>query len=176
MKILYSLLLLISFLFSFEDFSSKKYTYLELFNKAQKELKDKNYKELNKTLTLCKGYAKCKTVLGFVYSYGLGVEPNESKAINYFQEAIDEGEVEASYNLGTLYLKQKEYKKAIKYLEPIANTVAKSSYNLGLIYLYGWEVDRNYSMSLDYMKQASSLGYTKADEVIKYLESQIERF
>jgi len=84
------------------SFKTQCYTGTYLFNKAQKELKEKQYKQMLATLNLCKEYSPCQTMLGYIYANGIYVKPNVNKAIAEFKKAIKSNSVESMYNLGTL--------------------------------------------------------------------------
>jgi len=152
------------------------YTQADLFQKAQKELVNKEYKDLYETLKLCNNYGPCQTMIGFIYENGLYVEQNSTKAIKEFKKAIKQESVEAMYNLGTLYMKKGKYAKAKVYLEMAVQKSSKeANYNLGLFFIYGWgETSVDYKKALSYMKKAKELGYLQAQKPITWLKKQLK--
>lgn len=156
-------------------YTVQSYSQFDLFDKAQKEFKEKKYKESYTTLQSCEGYTPCQTMLGFFYANGLFVDINKTKAITYFENAIDKNSTESMYNLASLYLKDKNYHDAIKYFEMATkNSSKEANYNLGLIYLYGWGVSVDLNKSFKYMQEADTLGYKQAAEPLKWLKKQIK--
>ena len=82
-----------------------------------------------------------------------------------FLEASQKGEIEAMYNLGTLYYEQNKFGKAKEmFLKAIQKGGhVKAMYNLGILYYN--QNDRINAKK--YVKQASDLGYEEAQEVYK---------
>jgi TPR repeat protein len=50
------------------------------------------------------GNAEAQTTVGFLYYMGLGVDRDLQKAIDWFHQAIAQGQGDAAHNLATLYL------------------------------------------------------------------------
>jgi TPR repeat protein len=136
-------------------------------------IKEGNNTAAFELLTKCDTFAPCQTLLGYFYAQNsIGNDHNKSLAIFYSKEAIKVKSVKAMHNLGVIYLKDKNYKEAVKYLSMGAeNRSHEANYNMGLIYLYGWGVDKNITKSYEYMNEANNLGSTKSLEVIRYLKT-----
>ena len=89
-------------------------------------------------------------ILGVKYLYGDGVEKNFNKA-------------EALYYLGSIYIKEKDFNKALKYLQKSSDQGhPKASFNLGLMYLQGIGVEKDLNKAREYFGKASALGDPKA--------------
>lgn len=158
-------------LFSQDFYTVETLSQADLFQKAQGYLSAKEYQKAYETLYSCKSFAPCQTMIGFFYANGLHVSRDKSKAKEYFLKAIDAGQTEAMYNLGTMLLQDKEYQEALKYLSLAAKQDHKEShYNLGLIYLYGWGTQVDKSKAKSHMQKALELGKLNAQEVLDYLK------
>ncbi len=106
---------------------------LEYFNKVYSNLKDSTIQYLIGLLYLEGGY---------------GIEQDITKAITFFSESSDNGNVEALYKLGCIYKDgigvDKNYEEATKYFEKAtAKGHLKSHYELGLLYYFGLGVPLN---------------------------------
>lgn len=81
------------------------------------------YRYLSRSAELGDAEAMCR--VGYCHEVGLGVRANYQKAVNWYQEAIDNGYVKAYRFLGTLYINgngvTKNEKTAVKYWTIAAN-------------------------------------------------------
>lgn len=153
----------------------RKYLAEDLYREAIENYNHKDYKTAYEKLHICEVYPACKNMLGFFYANGLYVDINKTQSIQYFQAAAEKKNVDAAFNLGTLYLHEKKYKKALKYLQLAADQNHKeANYNIGLIYIYGLGVKKDYQRALDYMQTAKKLGYEKAKRPLEWIKNRIE--
>jgi TPR repeat protein len=85
--------------------------------------------------------------------------PDIQLAQHWYQAAIQAGSKVATYNLGSLYLRQKDYANARSVFEQgSAMRYGPSVFNLGRMYLYGLGVDKDYGHALELYKEAAALG------------------
>ena len=80
--------------------------------------------------------------LGIMYSRGLGVQPDDEKAVQWFEKAAKAGLPEAQYNLGIRYSRglgvQPDDEKAVQWFEKAAEAgLPDAQYNLGVRYFHG---------------------------------------
>jgi len=63
------------------------------------------------------GHPEATNALAYYYQYGYGVDPDQEKATELYQNASDLGSVVGKYNLGINLIGNNHYGKAIKILE-----------------------------------------------------------
>lgn len=119
------------------------------------------YREIAET------YPKAAYQLGLMYKRGVlctPFMPDYEKAAMYLQKALDNGFMNAAFELGMLYFNptgtfKKDFVKAQKYFEIEAmkgNTEAQ--YMLGYMYNYG-HVERNLQLSIKYFEMSAKQGH-----------------
>lgn len=87
--------------------------------------------------------------LGELYYHGWGIARNLDSAIECFETAADDGDMDAEYALGMMYLYgndalPRDMERALDYLENAANKGQPQSYNvLGTVFEEGTCVDRD---------------------------------
>lgn len=103
---------------------------------------------------------------------------NYKKALAYFLDSFNMGNLDSCVNLGYMYDKglgvEINFEKAKEYYEIASKSNHKvACYNLGLMYKKGRGVDRNLEMALKYFQISSKQGdYDSAYEIGKIYESQ----
>ena len=113
--------------------------------------------------------------LGELYRNGYGVPQNYGKAREYYEQAVERGNVSALNALGILYRHgygvARNYDKARECWEQAA---AKGSvaalYNLGLLYEYNYLDDEK---ALEYYKKAAEAGLEKATAAVERLREKL---
>ncbi len=152
------------------------FLYVCLFKEYpnNKELSSKIYllKNLNKLIDYLNSN-NCFKILGGLYHQGIKGElnSNASKAIEYFNKAIDRGDFSSAFNLGLLYhygiegQLEPNISKAVEYYSKaidIGN--AKAANNLGTLYYYGVEgqLEPNISRAIECYNKAIDMGNTDA--------------
>lgn len=135
--------------------------------------------------------------LGAMYQAGWGGERSESKALDLYRKAAEQGVAEAEFALGLFYqhgkaFLQKNPDEAIKwYTKAAAQGSAAAAYNMGMMYATGEGVAVEYGSNPDYIKarawflitldgMSTPEDKTKINEILKELEDhmtagQIER-
>jgi len=98
---------------------------------------------------------------------GDGYEKDEKKAAYLFQQAAENGSIDAHNNLGIMYLTgqgiEKDLKEAAIWLQKgaeLGNIAAQS--NLGLMYYYGEGVEKDYQHAAFWILKAAKQGYVTA--------------
>lgn len=102
---------------------------------------------------------QCLNLLGIFYEKGYAVEKDMNKAISYYKRAAQYNAYAAN-NLGKYYRKQKEYEKALKYLNHAkekGNTNAMIE--LGIMYEEGTGVKKDINEAIN--------NYTNAYQIVK---------
>ena len=89
--------------------------------------------------------------LGKNYFYQNDME----KAKQYFQISSDYGNKKATYNLATIYAKEKNYKKAYPlFLKAATNNYPQAQNKVGLFLLYGWGIEKDYKEAVKWFEYA----------------------
>ncbi|MEO0878609.1 MAG: tetratricopeptide repeat protein [Pseudomonadota bacterium] len=115
-----------------------------------------------------KNHGPAKVRLGAIYAAGLGLEnPDHIKALDYFKQAADLGEVEAQYNVGVAYLigrgVEKDYKTAEGWLRLAAEKGnPDAQYNLALLHDTDFLGARDPEKTLQWMQAAADKGLPPA--------------
>lgn len=94
----------------------------------------------------------CERILGMVYLYGLGTEPNPDKAEELLKKATARGSYDAFSALTDLYLNSGQYDKWFPCLvefEKMGKT--RSYFLLYVAYINGWGTDRNTLKAIEYL-------------------------
>lgn len=110
------------------------------------------------------------TFLGYMYETGHGVETNQAKAIELYEQAIYYENGQAMCNLAMHYNRQQEYTKSFDLL----NNAVQHGYDsvidtLADMYFYGWSGPKNYNKAKELYKQAIALGYKRRINNLGYL-------
>lgn len=103
------------------------------------------------------------STLGHILANGLGVEKNETKAVEYFQKGAEMGEPGSQYSLGWYYLNDTTLKQptsaAIALLNKAAAQQNGQALNLlGVIHESGKHVAENISQATEFYRKASLRG------------------
>ncbi len=110
--------------------------------------------------------------LAKAYKYGLGKEENFAKALDYYQQAAGNGEIQAMVELGEMYLNGdgvKEDDEIANYWFEKAGDNARALGHLGMAYHKGLGKDIDYEKAKEYYERALQAGEDK----ILFLYGQI---
>lgn len=120
--------------------------------------------------TCASGYKK----LALFYQKGIGVEPNQEKAISYYQKSFDMGDMSSGYYLATFLIKEKKFDQALNYLAiGMSNDYLPSIRLLANMYLNGDGVDKNVDVAINLLLTAIDLGDVKSmDSLARLYYSQ----
>lgn len=98
--------------------------------------------------------------IGTMYMEGNGCVKNEDKAIEYFESANKKGFSQGYVNIGSIYLKRKDYEKAYNYLCKAATDNNPFAYNnLAVMYQDGYFVTKDNAKSLECIKKSCEAGF-----------------
>ncbi len=107
--------------------------------------------------------AKVYLLLGYMHDVGQGVPRDAQKAMHYYQQAADLGNMMAYYNIAMIYKRAKDYDKALQILKKAAKMGYNAAYyGLGKMYDKGQGVAQDYKQAWHYYQQAAKLGYAQA--------------
>lgn len=100
-----------------------------------------------------------------------------TNALKYFQQAAEQGNAKAQYNLGVCYENGQgvlqNYTEAVKWYRKAAEQGdALAQYNLGGCYYVGQGVAQNYTEAVKWIKKAAKQGDALAIEALKQLGEQ----
>jgi uncharacterized protein len=88
------------------------------------------------------GDAEAQTLLGGIYSYGVGVPQDHAEALKWYRLAANQNFAEAQFSLGAVYTSgegvPRNYAEALKWYRLAADqNFAEAQFNLGLMYAQG---------------------------------------
>ncbi|WP_281235321.1 T9SS type A sorting domain-containing protein [Flavobacterium gelatinilyticum] len=106
------------------------------------------------------GNSGAQNYIGLMYSYGLGIEKNESIGFNYVEKSALNGEPAGQSNLGNFYRKGTgctiDMKKAVEWYTKAADkNHDRASYGLGYMYLKGLGVTQDYDKAVEWFKKSN---------------------
>jgi len=119
------------------------------------------------TKAAAKGHVEAKFHLGLLY-YIKGPDHDNVKALNWFKQAYDSGDGNASYYLGEIYLfgkgVAKNHRLALIWLKLASskNNDPRAHYLIGYFYQKGIKRRRNYRKAFSWYVKAALLGYNEA--------------
>ena len=111
--------------------------------------------------------------LGIIAANGYGVIPNDERAMQFFNMAVDRGYTLAYNGLGVLAAKRENYGEALKYYTMAAEKGhAIAQKNLGIMYQFGSGVAENHTEAAKWYKLAAEKGNAMAQASLAkmYLE------
>ena len=100
--------------------------------------------------------------IALYFQFGLGVEQDIEKAIEYFKEAIDRGNESAIIDLGVLFVNgefiEPDYEKAYNLFKPLADRgIADAQYNMGS--MFERSSSKKFRGAFDYYNKAHIQGF-----------------
>lgn len=123
------------------------------------------------------GRASAKSLLGWMYAQGAGVEPNPQLAETLYRQAAGAGDLSALNNLGELYetgkgVKTDHGRAAAYYRQAAEAGFAPAQFNLGRMYAGGTGVERNAATARTWLGRAQTAGVQQAKVVLDWLDKQ----
>lgn len=99
---------------------------------------------------------------------------NYDKALNYFKQAAEKGNVQALYYIGDLYYNgngvDKSFVTAKRYFEQAANKgFAEAQYMMGVMYRNGQGVTKSISQAKAWLQKAANQGHVAAERLFESL-------
>ncbi len=113
---------------------------------------------------------KAQFNLGLVYARGLGVTPNDGKAMHWLTQARQGNNANAKMMLGVFYHlgrgTERDEKQASKWYEEAYKGGKKdAAYNLALLYMSDHGIEQDYSNTAYYLKQLAQQGDADAQNL-----------
>ncbi len=121
------------------------------------------------------GDAHAQRELGFCYYFGVDVEQDYEKAVEWWTKAAEQGDASAQGCLGRCYYYgdgiEQDYEKAVEWCRKAAEQGhAWAQYYLGYCYDKGNGVEKNGEEAIRWWKKAADQGHEEAIEVLKLLD------
>jgi TonB family protein len=106
------------------------------------------------------GYPQAQSKLGYMYSYGLGVDRDPTKGMDWLRKAADQGNADAQLEAGYLYETgngvEQDYEKAFRwYTKAAEQGNARAENNLGAMHENGEWVALDYTKAFDWYRKAA---------------------
>ena len=131
-------------------------------NQKDKDLRSEYCAELFYKLKICadQGDKKCQNQLGIWYEKGIGVEPDNALAFEWYKKSAEQGYASAFGNIGRCYLEgkgiRKDTKKAVEYFSMGAEVNHSSClFKLGNCYYEGVGVEKDYKKAFCCFKESA---------------------
>jgi TPR repeat protein len=114
-----------------------------------------------------RGEPQANTLIGRIYSEGLGVQKDDKKALEHYRRAAELGDVQGTFALGIAFAEGrgvgKDRKAAAELFEKAALTGhAEANYNLGLLFLKGDGKPENPIRAYQHIRYAAEKGLAQA--------------
>jgi TPR repeat protein len=121
-----------------------------------------------------KGDVRAMTLLGELYSNGLGVPLDEVKAATWYKLAADRGDRDAMFALAIFHISRRgglhDRAEAARLLASAAKLGhAAAAYDLGLLYLEGREFPQDFARAAELFKAAAQQGNAEAEYALATL-------
>ena len=105
--------------------------------------------------------------IGHMYRYGEGVEQDYSKALEWYNKAVNAGNASAMYSIGYMYDYgegvEQDYSKALEWYNKAANAGNSAAINnIGYMYEFSEGVEQDYSKALEWYNKAVNAGNAAA--------------
>lgn len=117
------------------------------------------------------GDAVAQEKLSVMYFYGRGVPEDEKRAMEWAQRSAGQGNVDAMYFIGTMFVFGDSIPKTVQdpdqeaarwFFEAASRGHAEAEYGLGLLFLAGKGVVQNQEEALKWIRLAAEKGHASA--------------
>lgn len=117
--------------------------------------------------------------LGMLYYMGKGVPESEQTALTWLKRSADQGQIEAMFQLGNLYVfgdqagrlsPEPDREAALWYFHAANRGHAEAQHTLGLMFLAGKGVTENSREGIRWIRQAAANGHREAKRFISSLD------
>jgi uncharacterized protein len=124
------------------------------------------------------GHAEAQNMLGYMYRFGEGVDPDYEQARHWYRKAADQGNATAQNNLGVMYRLglggQQDFKEALYWFERAAAQGNGGAQNhLGLMYYKGEGVESDKVVAYKWAYLAAQQGLDPALQAVEMLEQEL---
>jgi len=127
-----------------------------------------NEKRFNKTLARAEnGDVDSQYDLGNMYTEGIGVDPDITKAAAWYEKAASQGYEKAQYKLGLIYYekssaKNDQYRAFGLFRKAAGKGYPAAQFYLGKMYASGRGVKRDYETAMEWLRKAADGGFNEA--------------
>ena len=114
------------------------------------------------------GDVEAQMALAQRYRFGVGVSQDSARAVEWFEKAAEQGNVQGEFSVGYMYASgengfKKELVKAAEWFRKAAeNEHSNAQANLGMMYARGDGVEKNTETALFWLQKAADQGYAPA--------------
>lgn len=117
------------------------------------------------------GAAVAQEKLSVMYFYGRGVAEDEDRAMEWARRSADQGNIDAMYFIGTMYVFGDKIPKTVAdpdqeaarwFFEAASRDHAEAEYGLGLLFLAGKGVVQDQEEALKWIRRAAEHGHATA--------------
>ena len=121
------------------------------------------------------GDIEAQSMLGVMYYNGLGVTENNKRAYELFKKAAEQGNADARFNLGNMYLysptlpvevEDRDVEAARWFFTASQQGHADAQYHLGLLLMTGSGVRQDPEEAYTWIKKAAEQGHPEAQNFI----------
>ncbi|KAG1707812.1 Sel1-repeat-containing protein YbeQ [Nymphon striatum] len=126
-----------------------------------------------------KGYIPAQYDVGKMYSSGLGIEKDETKAFQWVSSAANYGYPEAQNSLGLMYdegwgVRKNDRNAAHWYYQAANQGLTKAQVNIGMMFCLGEGTKRNKEQCVYWIKKAKDKGSKQANDA--WLRFELDKF
>lgn len=122
-----------------------------------------------------KGNAGALLNMGLIYREGLGVNADQDKALNYFQQAAYAGQFKSNRYIGLYFSEHGDAKRAVSYYQKAADQGdITSQFYLGQAYQYGKGIKQDFELAKYWYEKSASRGDIIASDGMTGLASLYE--
>jgi hypothetical protein len=123
------------------------------------------------------GRPTAKSLLGWMYTQGMGVPADPARGLALYLEAAKAGDLSARNNLGELHETGRgvpaDAGKALEYYKEAAEAgFAPAQFNLGRMYAAGVGVPKDYDKARTWLRAALDAGIQPARKILDWLDAQ----
>lgn len=151
--------------------------YQQDAEKIRKLLPDEKAREIfpNVLERARNGEAKAQEMLGSMYTFGVGTEQDDKKALYWMRKSADQGRAQAQHNLGVMYERgrcasRNDRQAAFWYGKAAEQGLATAQFNLGNLYAAGRGVTQDKEQAAYWYKKAADQGHVQAEAQLKHLK------
>jgi serine/threonine-protein kinase len=122
-----------------------------------------------------RGEVAAQNALGVKYASGDGLPRDDTKAVEWYRKAAQQGFAKSQANLGDMYLSgrgglDKDYNQALSwYLKAAQQDFPDAQYRLGYMYDKGFGTDKDVQRAVKLYRAAASAGYPDAENLLGIL-------
>lgn len=127
--------------------------------------------EIEKAMTMCEsepcaGVLECQRFLAWRY-----YDKNDLEAaLKWFGKAVEQGDAEAMFGMGSVYFIRQDFVAAARYFEQaVENGCGRACHWLGHIHCLGLGVPRNDHTAIEWYRRGAACGYLVAERALIHM-------